>query len=44
MTKPDISYSISQIIKCMHSPKTSHLDVIDRVLRCLKVTPEKYFF
>jgi hypothetical protein len=41
MNKPDISYSISQINKFMHSPRTSYLDVIDRVLRYLKGTPRK---
>jgi hypothetical protein len=40
ITKPDISYSISQISKFMHSPRTSHLDSIDRILRYLKSTPE----
>jgi hypothetical protein len=35
----DISYSISQISKFMHSPRTSHLDAIDRILRYLKSTP-----
>jgi hypothetical protein len=41
VTRPDISYSISQISKFIHSPRTSHLDVIDRILRYLKSTPEK---
>jgi hypothetical protein len=41
MTRPDIAYFISQISKFMHSPRTSHLDVIDRVLRYLKGTPGK---
>jgi hypothetical protein len=38
VTKPDISYLISQISKFMHSPRTSHLDAIDRILRYLKST------
>jgi hypothetical protein len=42
VTRPDISYFISQIIKFMYSPRTSHLDVIDRVLRYLE-RPEKEF-
>jgi hypothetical protein len=36
VTRPNISYYISQISKFMHSPRTSHLDVIDRILRYLK--------
>jgi hypothetical protein len=36
VNKSDISYSISQINKFMHSPRTSYLDVIDRILRYLK--------
>jgi hypothetical protein len=39
VTKPDISYSISQVSKFMHSPRTSHLDAINRILRYLKGTP-----
>jgi hypothetical protein len=38
VTRPDISYSISQISKFMHSPRTSHLYAIDRILRYLKST------
>jgi hypothetical protein len=37
--RPDISYLISQISKFMHSPRTSDLNVIDRILRYLKSTP-----
>jgi hypothetical protein len=41
VTRPDISYSISQISKFMHSPRTCHVDAIDRILRYLKGTPGK---
>jgi hypothetical protein len=41
VTRPDISYSISQISKFMHSPRISHLEAIDRVLRYLKGTTGK---
>jgi hypothetical protein len=41
VTRPDISYSISQISKFMHSHRTCHVDAIDRILRYLKGTPEK---
>jgi hypothetical protein len=41
VTRPDISYFISQISKFMHSPRISHLEAIDRVLRYLKETPGK---
>jgi hypothetical protein len=41
VTRPDNLYSISEISKFIHSLRTSHLDVIDKVLRYLKGTPEK---
>jgi hypothetical protein len=41
VTRLDISYSISQISKFMHSPRKSHLDAIDRILRYLKGAPGK---
>src|ERR1017187_4271371 len=33
VTRPDISFSVSQISKFIHSPKTPHLEAINRVLR-----------
>jgi hypothetical protein len=39
--RPDISFSISQISKFMHAPRTTYLNSIDRYLRYLKGTPEK---
>ena len=41
MTRPDISYSVSQVSQFMHSPKTSHLEAINKILRYLKRTPGK---
>jgi Reverse transcriptase (RNA-dependent DNA polymerase) len=41
VTRPDISFFVSQISKFMHSPRTSHIDAINRILRYLKGTPEK---
>jgi hypothetical protein len=41
VTRPDISFSISQISQFMHSPRTQHLKAINRVLRYLKGTPGK---
>jgi hypothetical protein len=37
----DVLSVASQISKLMHSPRTSYLDVINRILRYLKDTPEK---
>jgi hypothetical protein len=41
VTRPDISFSVSQISKFMHAPRTTHLNTIDRILRYLKGTPGK---
>jgi Reverse transcriptase (RNA-dependent DNA polymerase) len=41
VTRSDISFSVSQISKFMHTPRTSHLNAIDRILRYLKGTPGK---
>jgi hypothetical protein len=41
VTRPDISFSISQISQFMHSPRTQHLEAINRILRYLKGTPGK---
>jgi hypothetical protein len=41
VTRPDILYSISQISKFMHSPRTCHVDAIDKILRYLKSTSGK---
>ena len=36
-----IAYSVSIINQFMHDPHTSHLDVVYRILRCLKSAPGK---
>jgi Reverse transcriptase (RNA-dependent DNA polymerase) len=41
VTRLDISYSVSQISKFMHALQTTHVNVIDRILRYLKGTPRK---
>jgi hypothetical protein len=41
VTRPDISYSVSQISKFMYALRTTHVNVIDRILRYLKRTPKK---
>jgi hypothetical protein len=41
VTRPDISFSINQISKFMHAPRTPHLEAINRILRYLKGTPGK---
>jgi hypothetical protein len=37
----DLSFSMSQVSKFMYASRTSHLDVINRILRYLKCTPGK---
>jgi hypothetical protein len=39
--RPDISFSISQISKFMHAPRTPYLEAINRILRYLKGTRRK---
>jgi hypothetical protein len=39
VTRPDISYLICQVSKFIHSPRTSHLDAINKILRYLKGSP-----
>jgi hypothetical protein len=41
VTRPDMSFAIGQISKFIHSPRTPHLDVIDRILRYLKRNLDK---
>jgi hypothetical protein len=33
VTRPDVSFAVSQISKFMHSPRTPHIDAINRILR-----------
>ena len=39
VTRPDISFAVSQISKFMHAPRKPHLDAIERILRYLKKSP-----
>jgi hypothetical protein len=41
VTRPDISFIVNQVSKCMQAPRKSHLDAIDRILRYLKWSPGK---
>jgi hypothetical protein len=41
VTKPDLSFTVSQIRQFMHALRISHLDVINIILRYLKDSPEK---
>ena len=40
-TKPDISYAVSVVSRYMHDPRTRHMEVVYRILRYLKRTPER---
>ncbi|KAD3640561.1 hypothetical protein E3N88_29784 [Mikania micrantha] len=39
ITRPDITYAVQQLCLHMHSPRTSHYNVLKRVLHYLKGTP-----
>jgi hypothetical protein len=41
ITRSKISFAVNQVSKFMHAPRKPHLDVIDRILRYLKKSPEK---
>ena len=40
-TRPDIAFAVSLVSQFMHSPYKKHLEVVYRILRCLKGTPGK---
>ncbi|XP_020419495.1 uncharacterized protein LOC109949168 [Prunus persica] len=40
-TRPDIAYAVSVVSQFMHSPKVSHRNAVDWILRYLKSTSEK---
>ncbi|KAK6131471.1 hypothetical protein DH2020_034779 [Rehmannia glutinosa] len=40
-TRPDIAYAVSIASQFMHSPRTTHLDAVFRILRYLKSCPGK---
>ena len=40
-TRPDIAYSVSVVIRFMHSPSNRHMEAVMRILRYLKGSPGK---
>jgi hypothetical protein len=40
-TRPDIAFAVSLVSQFMHSPHAKHLEVVYRILRYLKSTPDK---
>lgn len=36
LTKPDIAFSVNQVCRFMHQPRTSHLKVVKCILRFIK--------
>ncbi|KAI5356446.1 hypothetical protein L3X38_009341 [Prunus dulcis] len=40
-TRPYIAYVVSVVSQFMHSPSVSHRNTVDRILRYLKLAPEK---
>ncbi|CAL2236828.1 unnamed protein product [Prunus armeniaca] len=40
-TRPDIAYAVSVVSQFMHSPSEDHMGAVMRILRYLKVTPDK---
>jgi hypothetical protein len=41
VTRPNLSFAVSQISQFMHAPRTPHLDAINIILRYLKGSPGK---
>nr|CAD1821571.1 unnamed protein product [Ananas comosus var. bracteatus] len=41
ITRPDISYAVSLVSQFMHSPQTSHMNSVNKILRYLKSDPGK---
>ena len=41
ITKSDITYVVIYISYFMHTPKTSHMNMVDGILRCLKFSPSR---
>jgi hypothetical protein len=41
VTRPDLAFSVSQVSQFMHSPRSCHLEAIDKILKYLKKTPGK---
>ncbi|XP_070677787.1 uncharacterized mitochondrial protein AtMg00810-like [Malus domestica] len=40
-TRPDIAYAISVVSQFMHSPSEAHMDAVTRILRYLKMAPDR---
>eukprot|EP00261_Vitis_vinifera_P038895 XP_019080138.1 PREDICTED: uncharacterized protein LOC109123774 [Vitis vinifera] len=43
-TRPNIAFAISVVSQYMHSPKESHLEVMYKILKCLKGSPRRGLF
>jgi len=43
MTRPDITFAVSVVIQFLLAPRTTHLEMIMKILRYLKKTPEEGF-
>jgi hypothetical protein len=41
VTRPNLAFVVSQISQFMHTPRTPHLDAINRILRYLKRSSRK---
>ena len=41
ITKPVITYDVSFVSQFMHAPRKSHINVVDRILKCLKSSSDR---
>jgi len=41
ITKPVITYDVSFVSQFMHAPRKNHMNVVDRILKCLKSSPDR---
>lgn len=44
VTRPNITYAVNTLCQYMASPRQTHMDAVERILRYLKITPGQGIF